>query len=50
MRRVRVFAGVWNGEIGELIEATHGNTFHRVRLIHNGLILAVYPHEYEFVS
>jgi hypothetical protein len=49
MKQVRVYAGVWNGEIGTLVEAQQGNTFHRVQMP-SGVILAVKPSEYEVVE
>jgi Ni,Fe-hydrogenase III large subunit len=48
--KVRVYAGVWDGESGELIEAQQGNTFHRVKMDSNGVILAVKPGEYEVID
>ena len=48
-KRVRVYFGVWQGEIGELIEAGHGDSSHRVKMANN-VVLAVRPDQYEIVD
>jgi hypothetical protein len=50
IRTVQVFAGVWNGETGNLIEANPNNEFHRVEMHRSKVILAVKPSEYIFVN
>lgn len=48
--KVRVYAGVWDGQSGELIEANPNNEFHRVKMDSNGVILAVKVGEYEQID